>query len=134
MRWLALVSGIALVVIAVAAVTRVADTREGLIAEIITLLGGLAGISLLIYGLAARPRPQSAPAGQPATVVPVRYRRPRSTRDLGLGGAGLVLALILLAGLTASGSWWWTAFGFALLLPMISGCLYLCVRYLRASP
>jgi hypothetical protein len=132
-RWLALVSGIALVVIAVAAVTRVTDTREGLIAEIITLLGGLAGISLLIYGLAARPRPQSAPAGQPATVAPMR-RRPRSTRDLGLGGAGLALALILLAGLTASGGWWWAAFGFALLLPMISGCLYLCVRYLRASP
>jgi hypothetical protein len=132
-RWLALVSGIALVVIAVAAVTRVTDTREGLIAEIITLLGGLAGISLLIYGLAARPRPQSASAGQPATVVPVRPRH-RSTRDLWLGGAGLALALILLAGLTASGGWWWAAFGFALLLPMISGCLYLCVRYLRTSP
>src|SRR5262249_60638938 len=56
-RWLALAAGIALVVLAAGAVTRVADTREGLIAEIVTLFAGGAGVVLLIYGLAARPRP-----------------------------------------------------------------------------
>ena len=51
MRWVSLGAGIALTVLAFAAATRVADTREGLIAEVITLLAGLAGISLLLYGL-----------------------------------------------------------------------------------
>ena len=132
MRWLALVSGIALIVVAAAAVTRVSDTREGLIAEVITLLGGAGGISLLIYGLAARPRPATVPASRSAPVAPPR--RQRSAGDLRLGGAGIALALILLGGLALSGGLLWAALGFALLLPMISGCVYLCVRYLRANP
>jgi len=131
-RWLALVSGIALVALAVAAVTRVADTREGLIAEVITLLGALAGISLLIYGLAARPRP--APASAPTTTVTTALPRRRSISDLRLGGAGLALALALLVGLGVSGGLMWAALGLVLMLPMIAGSVYLCLRYLRAGP
>jgi hypothetical protein len=132
MRWLALASGVALLAVAVVAVTRVTDTREGLIAEIITLLGALAGVSLLIYGLAVRRRP--AAAGAPRTVATAVERRPRSVGDLRLGGAGLVLAVILLAGLAVSGGALWAALGLALLTPMIAGSVYLCVRYLRANP
>jgi hypothetical protein len=131
-RWLALVSGIALVALAVAAVTRVADTREGLIAEVITLLGALAGVSLLIYGLAARPRPASASV--PTTAVATGLPRRRSISDLRLGGAGLALALTLLVGLGVSGGLMWAALGLVLMLPMIAGSVYLCVRYLRAGP
>jgi hypothetical protein len=131
-RWLALISGIALIVLAAAAVTRVSDTREGLIAEIVTLLGAFAGVSLLIYGLAARRRPESVSASRPAPAS--ARRRPRSPGDLRLGGAGIALALLLLGGLAASGGLLWAALGFALLLPMISGSVYLCVRYLRANP
>ncbi len=133
MRWFSLVAGAALVVLAFTAVTRVSDTREGLIAEVITLLGGLAGIGLLVYGLVARRgtagRQLAAP---PSPIRPVP--RPRSTRDLLLGAGGIVLALILLGGLAVSGGTVWAAFGLALLLPMIAGSVYLCVRFLRASP
>ena len=132
MRWLSLVAGIALIVIAIAAVTRVSDTREGLIAEVVTLLGGLVGISLLIYGLAARRRPgfaEPSSSGRPAPPP-----RARSLNDLKLGGGGIALSLLLLVGLTISGGLVWAALGLALLLPMISGSVYLCVRYLRASP
>jgi hypothetical protein len=133
MRWLALVAGVALIALAIAAVTRVADTREGLVAEVVTLLSALAGVSLLIYGLVARPRPQ--PATIPArTTTAVATPRPRSSRDLVLGAAGIALALVLLVGLAVSGGFVWAAFGLALLLPMVSGCVYLCLRYLRAAP
>jgi hypothetical protein len=133
MRWPAIVAGVALVALAIGAVTRVADTREGLIAEVVTLLAALAGISLLIYGLTARPRPQAA-ALSPGPVRPVASPRPRSPRDLGLGAAGILVSLALLVGLGLSGGLIWAAFGFALLTPMVAGCVYLCLRYLRASP
>ena len=133
MRWLALLAGVALIALAIVAVTRVADTREGLVAEVVTLLGALAGVSLLIYGLAARPRPQAASAA-PRAASSVGTLRPRSSRDLQLGAAGIALALILLGGLAFSGGFLWAAFGLALLLPMLAGCVYLCLRYLRASP
>jgi len=126
------VAGVALIVLAVAAVTRVADTREGLIAEVVTLLGAFAGVSLLIYGLTARPRSQTATSPRPAPQAP--STRPRSSRDLALGAAGIVLALMLLVGLGASGGLVWAAFGLALLTPMVAGSVYLCLRYLRASP
>ncbi len=132
MRWVALGSGIALIALAVAAVTRVSDTREGLVAEVITLLGGATGIALLIYGLATRPRAVSMPAAR--TAAPASARRPRSAGDLRLGGAGLLLALVLLGGLAFSGGVLWATLGLALLLPMIAGSIYLCVRYLRANP
>jgi len=121
-----------LTALAFAAATRVADTREGLIAEVITLLAGLAGVGLLIYGLAARPRPMVAPSRPTPNVE--RTQRPRSGRDLALGAGGIVLSLILLSGLAFSGGALWAALGLALLLPMLAGSVYLCVRYLRASP
>ena len=132
MRWLAIVAGVALIALAIAAATRVADTREGLVAEVVTLLGALAGVSLLIYGLAARPRPQAA-APETRTAPTLAAPRGRSSRDLLLGAAGIALALILLGGLAISGGLLWAAFGLALLLPMLAGCVYLCLRYLRAS-
>ena len=131
MRWLALVAGVALTVLAFAAVTRVADTKEGLIAEVVTLFAALAGIGLLIYGLAARRNVPPAPA-LPRAAEPATHRR--SGRDLKLGVGGLALAVVLLSGLSVSGGLLWAVFGFALLLPMIAGCVYLCVRFLKSSP
>jgi hypothetical protein len=131
MRWLALIAGAALIVLAIGAVTRVADTREGLVAEIVTLLGALAGVSLLIYGLTVRPRPQVASPTRPGPAIATPG--PRAWRDLFLGAAGIALALILLGGLAISGGLVWAAFGLGLLLPMLGGCAYLCLRYLRAS-
>lgn len=126
-----LVAGAALVVVAFAASTRVADTREGLVAEVITLLSGLLAVGLLMYGLTARrARPQTGIAES----VPARVVRPRTARDLALGAGGLVLALILLVGLEVSGGPLWAGLGLVLLLPMISGCVYLCARFLRSSP
>ena len=123
----------ALVALAFAAATRVADTQEGLVAEIVTLLGGLAGVVLLIYGLAARGR--ALPASSPAPQATAPNPRPpsRSRRDLLLGAGGIVLAVILLGGLGASGGFWWAAIGAVLLLPMLAGSVYLCLRFLRAS-
>ena len=133
MRWLALVSGVALVALAFGAATRVADTREGLFAEVITLLGGMAGVSLLIYGLAARRR-AAAPTSSAQYVAESRPPRPRSGKDLFLGVGGIALSLALLTGLALSGGFWWALSGAVLLLPMLSGSVYLFVRYLRASP
>jgi len=132
MRQLSLVAGAALVVLAFAAVTRVSDTREGLIAEVITLLGGLAGIGLLVYGLTARRASAGRPSSMPRPLTQ-HAPRPRATRDLVLGAGGIGLALVLFGGLAVSGGLLWAAFGLALLLPMVSGCVYLCVRFVRAS-
>ena len=131
MRWLALVAGVALAVLAVSAVTRVADTREGLLAEVVTLLAALGAVSLLIYGLVARKdfRPRPAPPRSAA-----RAHVPRSRRDAALGVGGLVLAAVLLTGLAISGGVLWAGFGLGLLLPMIAGSVYLCVRFFRSSP
>lgn len=133
MRWLALAAGIALVVLAAGAVTRVADTREGLIAEIVTLFAGGAGVVLLIYGLAARPRPALVPPS-PATGPRETPRRRRTNRDLYLGSGGVAVALLLLGGLAYSGGPLWAGFGLALLLPMLAGSVYLWVRFLTSEP
>jgi hypothetical protein len=130
MRRSALVAGAALVIVAFAAATRVADTREGLIAEVITLLAGVAGVGALIYGLAAR---QGAMAGQRVAAAP-RPMRPRTASDLLLGAGGVALAAVLVIGLGITGGPLSAVFGLALLLPMIAGCVYLCVRFLRANP
>ena len=55
-------------------------------------------------------------------------------RDLLLGAGGIAVALVLLTGLAVSGGPLWAGFGLAILLPMLAGSVYLCVRYLRASP
>jgi hypothetical protein len=131
-RWLALVAGLALLVLAFAAAGRVSDSREGLVAEIITLLGGGAGFMLVIYGFAARPR--STPQAEAAAGPPGRAEAKRTRRDLLLGAAGIALGVVLLSGLAWSGGPLWAGFGLALLLPMLAGSVYLCVRYLRANP
>src|SRR2546429_7176540 len=119
-----LVAGAALVVLAFGAATRVSDTREGLIAEVVTLLGGLAGVGMLIYGLTVRRRASRGPTPS----VPRRSAapgerggestQPRSRRDILFGAGGIGLALILLSGLALSGGGLWLALGLALLLPM----------------
>ena len=127
MRWLSLVTGAALLAIAFGAATRVADSREGLIAEIVTLLAGLLGISLVLYGFFAGARP----APRPAVHAPALQAAP-SARQLAAGITGLVLAAVLLGGLLLSAGWQWAALGTVLLLPMIVGSVLLCRRYLRA--
>ena len=124
-------TGAALVVVAFAAATRVADTREGLIAEVVTLLSGMVAVGLLIYGLAAR-RPGASQS--PATERLPFSNRPRTPRDLFLGVGGVVLSAVLVTGLALSGGPLSAAFGLVLLLPMIAACVYLCLRFLRASP
>lgn len=131
MRWLSLVTGIAFVALAFGAATRVADTRDGLIAEVVTLFSGLAGVSLVLYGLFAGPRPATNPAGAATTRAP--QARPPSARDLAIGAGGLGLAAILLGGLFISAGWQWAALGFVILLPMIAGSAYLCSRFLLAN-
>ena len=131
MRWFAFAAGVALTVLAFGSATRVADTREGLVFEIITLLGGLAGIGLLTYAFAARRR-RSMPQA-PATAPPSQVSQTRSRRDLLLGAGGIILGLILLTGLAISGGALWAGFGLALMLPMFAGSVYLCVRYVRAG-
>ena len=120
-----------MVALAFVAATRVTDTREGLVAEIVTLLGGMAGVVLLIYGLAARRRATPAGSSSPQATTPGPLPS-RSRRDLLLGAGGIILAVILLSGLGASGGFWWAAIGAVLLLPMVSGSVYLCLRFLRA--
>jgi hypothetical protein len=128
MRWLALVAGAGLIALAFGAATRVADTREGLIAEVITLMAGLFGVSLLLYGLlagAARPAPR--PLTSPAAPV-----RPPSRKEFTIGAAGLGLAVLLIGGLAITAGWELAALGTVMLLPMIAGSGFLCGRYLQA--
>jgi hypothetical protein len=131
-RWLPLVAGAALIAVAFAAATRVADTREGLIAEVVLLFAALAGIGLLVYGLAARRGLAAAPGG-PALTVESAPPQPRSRRDLITGASGVALGAALLAGLALSGGILWLVLGFALLLPMLGGSVYLFVRFLRSA-
>lgn len=130
MRWPALGTGVVLIVVAFAAATRVADTREGLIYEVVTLLASLAGVSLLLYGLVAtfshaRPMKTASPV---VTPVPERVH---NAGELLLGASGLVLAAILLAGIAVTAGGWWVLLGAILLLPMIAGCIYLCFTFAR---
>ena len=132
MRWLALVAGVGLLALAVVLFPRVTDTREGLIAEVVTLLGGGAGFVLVTYWFFARERP-TAPAPRPSRPAQNTPHK-RSNRDLLLGAGGIALALVLVGGLAFSAGPMFAGFGLALLLPMLAGSVYLCVRYLRASP
>jgi hypothetical protein len=120
-----------MVVIAFAAAAQVADTREGLIAEVITLFAGLAGVLLLLYGLVPRPPPGPVTEGS-ARGRPRLPSGPRSANDLLLGSAGLLVAAVLLAGLVMSAGWMWALIGGLLLLPMIAGCVYLCAAFAAA--
>ena len=115
MRKIALIVGFALVVTAI---------------EIVTLLASLGGVALLVYGLAARGPAMAGTQTTPRSTQP----RPRTRRDLVYGTGGVIVAAALVTGLAVSGGPMLAAFGLALLLPMIAGCVYLCLRYLRASP
>jgi hypothetical protein len=126
-RWISLVAGAGLIAIAFGAATFVADTREGLIAEVVTLMAGLFGVSLLLYGLLARTRPAPRPAVSASRAV-----RAPSSREFTIGAAGLGLAVILIGGLAVSAGWQWAALGSVMLLPMIAGSAFLCGRFLRA--
>lgn len=123
-------AGLVLIVIAFVAAAQVADTREGLIAEIITLLAGLAGVGLLLYGLIPKRNPAKVPP--PQVTRPASAPKTRSGNDLVLGAGGLVVGAILLAGLAASGGVLWAAIGAALLLPMLAASVYLLLAFARA--
>jgi hypothetical protein len=132
-RWISLGAGITFIVVAFLAASKVADTRDGLIAEVITLFAGLAGVSLLLYGLLAGSRRASStaePQTRPRTAPPPPSVRP--VKDLVLGVAGIAVSVVLLGGLALSGGPGWAAIGLVLLLPMIAGSLYLGFRFLSA--
>jgi hypothetical protein len=131
LRWLSLTAGVALVAIAFAAATRVADTRAGLISEVVTLLAGLGGISLILYGLLANAR-RAAASPEAQRPIPSAPQTPPDANGLLIGGGGVALAVVLLVGLAISGGVLWAGLGLILLLPMVGGSLYLCVRFLRA--
>jgi len=128
-RWLALVIGAALIAIAFVSGGRVADTREGLIAEVITLFTALVGVGLVLYFwvAGARPRPAgSMPVGAGTPEVQVR-----TATELLAGAVGLLIAAALIAGVALSAGGLWTLMAIVLLLPMILGCAYLCIRFWR---
>jgi hypothetical protein len=127
-RRLSLVAGAGLIVLAFGAATSVADTREGLIAEVVTLLAGLVGVSLLLYGLLAG---DTRPAPRPSASPPAPLRAP-SGREFSVGVAGLGLAVLLISGLAITAGWEWAALGSVMLLPMIAGSIFLCRRFLLA--
>ena len=130
-RWIASLVGLTLIAIAFIAAAQVADTREGLIAEVVTLFAGLAGVLALLYGLVPkRPAAASMPDQRASTPKP---HAPRSANDLLMGSTGLVLAAVLLTGLVISGGWGWAFIGGLLLLPMIAGCVYLCAAFASAE-
>lgn len=132
-RWVAAFFGLTLVAIAFAAAAQVADTREGLIAEVITLFAGLGGVLLLLYGLVPRRPAQPSIAARPLPATTSKPAGPRSANDLLLGAGGLLVAAVLLTGLVMSGGWGWALVGALLLLPMIAGCTYLCAAFAAAQ-
>jgi hypothetical protein len=130
-RWLSILFGLALLAVAFVAATRVENSRQGLIAEVILYLGAVTGLVLLFYGLFARRRPSKSVLTQPRDPRASEPKVP-TANDLVLGGAGIVLAIVLLSGLAINGGMLWAVFGFVLLLPMVVGSFYLCLRFLRA--
>jgi hypothetical protein len=130
MRWPALGLGVILIAGAFLTGARVADTREGLVYEVVTLLAGLAGVSLLLYGLVATlGRPQ---AGVPPPQIAAQPgEKVHNAGELVLGAFGLVVAAILIVGIGVSAGLLWALVGSVLLLPMIAGCAYLCFSFAR---
>jgi hypothetical protein len=123
-------AGVVLIVVAFAAATRVADTREGLIYEVVTLLAGLAGVGLLLYGLVTT-FSHSRPTKPAPSIATPMAERVHNAGELVVGASGLVLAAILLAGIAVTAGGLWVLLGSILLLPMIAGCVYLCFTFAR---
>ena len=121
-----------LVVVAFLAGSRVADTREGLIYEVVTLLAGLAGVSLLLYGLVAPMGPAGGSTQNPR-VAPPATERVHNAGELLVGVGGLVISAVLFGGIAVTAGLLWALLGGVLLLPMIAGCVYLCVSFVRAE-
>jgi hypothetical protein len=130
-RWVSVVAGLALIGVAAISATRVDNSRAGLIAEVVTYLGGLVGLGLLFYGVYARRGPSPAVGMDPSISTPPETKV-RSANDLLLGALGIILAIFLLSGLVLSGALSLAAFGFVLLLPMVAGSCYLVIRFIRA--
>lgn len=130
MRWLALGIGAVLIVIAFVAAGRVADTQQGLVSEVIALFAGLVGVSLVLYAWVSGARPR--PAGTPPTPGAQPRVQIRSATELLVGVVGLIVAAALIAGVALSAGGLWVIVALVLLLPMILGSSYLCVRFLRA--
>jgi hypothetical protein len=128
-RVAAIGSGTLLIAVAFVAAFGVADTRQGLVAEVVTLLSGLAGTGLLIYGLVPH-WASGAPQGSSRSAA-TRKASPRTANDLVLGIGGLLLAAVLLTGLAISGGWLWAGLGGVLLLPMGIGSAYLVAAFTR---
>jgi hypothetical protein len=131
MRRLSIIVGLALIALAFVAATRVENSRQGLIAEVILYLGGAVGLVLLFYGLFARSRPAASIQNR-RLEVPMREPKVPTASDLVLGAAGLILAIVLLSGLAISAGLLWVLLGFVLLLPMVAGSFYLTIRFVRA--
>lgn len=130
MRRAALVAGVVFIGAAFAAATRVANTREGLIFEVVTLFAGLAGVILLIYGLVTTLGHRAlGSSGPPVSARP--ENRTHNAAELLVGGSGLAVAAILLGGIAATAGVLWTLLGAIMLLPMIVGCAYLCFAFAR---
>src|SRR5260370_32015921 len=96
MRWGAVGSGVILVVVAFLAGSRVADTRECIIYEVVTLLAGLAGVSFLLYGLVA-PMSRAGRTPQSPRVAPPATQSVHNAGELLIGVAGLVISAGFLA-------------------------------------
>ena len=125
-------AGIVLVGVAFLAAGRVADTREGLVFEVITLLAGMAGVCLVLYGLFATTGAYGGAASPRSPVTMATPRKVVSANDLLLGASGLLIAMILIIGIAISTGPVWALLGLVLLLPMVTGCGYLCFRFIRA--
>jgi hypothetical protein len=129
-RWPALAAGTGLVAIAFLAGSRVEDTRQGLISEVVALFAGLGGVSLILYGwVAANIRTRSPGAG-PVKSSP--EPQVRTANDLLIGSSGLLVAAVLLTGIGLSAGVQWAALGLVLLLPMVVGSAFLCIRFWRS--
>ncbi len=130
LRRLAVIAGVILVAAAFAAATQVADTREGLVFEVVTLFAALAGVSLLLYGLVA-----TLSGTRPVIPAPVAPRpggeKVHNAAELLVGVSGLVVAALLLAGTAAAAGVMWVFLGAILLMPMIAGSAYLCFTFAR---
>ena len=121
--------GAGLLAVAFVAGGRVANTREGLVAEVVTLLAGLVGVGLVLYAWASGARRSGIPSQAPARTPAVQTR---SATELLVGALGLLIAAALVAGVALSAGGLWALMGFVLLLPMILGSAYLCIRFFRA--